>query len=173
MIIVNTVFGHFLLKITLDNCPILVYYIVVKYVGGTFKMSEYEIELYKIIGEMIRERRQSLGFTLDQLADRLSVTPKTIQRYEKGERKIKINTLIELSSILNFDYDRFMADARQRLSGEKNELPYYLNDETRQIAQEIFENKELRILFDATRKAKPDDLKLIIEMAKRFKNDNY
>lgn len=57
------------------------------------------------------------------------------------------------------------------LNGEESDenIQYYLNDETREIAQEIFDNKDLRILFDASRKAKPQDLKLIIEMAKRFK----
>ena len=36
---------------------------------------------------------------------------------------------------------------------------YYLNEETAQMAQEIFENKELRLLFSAARDASPEDLK--------------
>ena len=32
---------------------------------------------------------------------------------------------------------------------------YYINDETAAIAQDIFENKELRLLFDAARDAAP------------------
>jgi transcriptional regulator with XRE-family HTH domain len=135
------------------------------------KMSEYEIGLYRIIGEMIRDIRETKGLTLDQIAGELSVTPKTIQRYEKGERKIKISTIMELSNVLGFDYDMFMAEAKARLAGnDKTELPsYYLNDETREIAQEIFENKELRILFDASRKAKPEDLLFAAEMIKKLK----
>jgi transcriptional regulator with XRE-family HTH domain len=78
-------------------------------------MSEYEIELYKIIGEMIREIRVSKNLTLDQVADKIGVIPKTIQRYETGERKIKINTLNELSDILGFDYYVFMEEAKHRL----------------------------------------------------------
>ena len=35
---------------------------------------------------------------------------------------------------------------------------YYLNDETAKMAQEIFDNKELRMLFDAARDAAPEDL---------------
>lgn len=42
---------------------------------------------------------------------------------------------------------------------------YYLNEETAQIAQDIFENKELRMLFDASRKASPEDLKSLHAMA--------
>lgn len=137
-------------------------------------MSEYEIELYKIIGEMIRERRQNLGITLDQLAADLGVTAKTVQRYETGERKVKINTVMEISKILNFDYNKFMADAKQRLSGETNHVSYYINEETAKIAQEIYDNKELKILFDASRNAKPEDLLIVADMIKKLKDrENY
>lgn len=142
-------------------------------------MSEYEVGLYQIIGEMIRDKRTSKGFSLEDVAEKLQVTAKTVQRYETGERKIKINTLIELADMLEFDYNNFMADAKYRLAGN-NDIPlvrdksayYYHNEETKKIAQEIFDNKDLKILFDASRKAKPEDLKLIIEMAKRFKGED-
>lgn len=75
-------------------------------------MSEYEIGLYRIIGEMMRDIRTSRGLTLEQIAEKLGVIPKTLQRYETGERKIKISTIIELSRILSFDYDTFMAEAK-------------------------------------------------------------
>lgn len=80
-------------------------------------MSEYEIGLYRIIGEMIREKRISRGFTLEQVAEELGFITKTLQRYETGERKIKINTILELSKILGFNYDMFMAEAKSRLAG--------------------------------------------------------
>lgn len=54
---------------------------------------------------------------------------------------------------------------------EHNDDEYYLNDDTKQIAQEIFENKDLKMLFDATRKVSADDLKLVYEMVKRMKTD--
>lgn len=48
---------------------------------------------------------------------------------------------------------------------EKKDGPkYYLNDETAAIAQDIFENKELRLLFDAARDAAPEDLETVHSM---------
>ena len=41
---------------------------------------------------------------------------------------------------------------------------YYLNDETAAIAQDIFENKELRLLFDAARDADPEDIETVHAM---------
>ena len=48
--------------------------------------------------------------------------------------------------------------AEYLLYGESSD-GYYLNEETAQMAQEIFENKELRLLFSAARDASPEDLK--------------
>lgn len=50
------------------------------------------------------------------------------------------------------------------MKGEYGGGNYYLNDETAAIAQEIFENKELRMLFDASRNATPEDLLTVREM---------
>lgn len=41
---------------------------------------------------------------------------------------------------------------------------YYTNDETASIAQEIFDNKELRLLFDAAKDAQPEDLQTVHQM---------
>lgn len=54
-------------------------------------------------------------------------------------------------------------------TGEENNEKYYLNDETAQVAQEIFENKELRALFDATRDAALEDLRVLQDMALALK----
>ena len=52
------------------------------------------------------------------------------------------------------------------LSGEEKEggEKYYLNDETADIAQKIFENKELKVLFDAAQDAQPEDLGTVYQM---------
>lgn len=53
---------------------------------------------------------------------------------------------------------------------------YYTNRETAKVAQEIFENKELRALFDVQRDMEPDDLKALHNMAlalKRKEHGNY
>lgn len=54
---------------------------------------------------------------------------------------------------------------------------YYINEETSQIAQTIFENKELRLLFDAAEDASPEDLMTVHSMLlalkrKEQKNDD-
>lgn len=48
---------------------------------------------------------------------------------------------------------------------------YYLNNETAKVAQEIFEDRDLRILFDAARDSSPDDLRMAADLLRRLKGD--
>ena len=144
----------------------MVYIEVVKFVnsrGDISEMSEYEIGLYRIIGGMLRDIRTSKDLTLEQVASKIGVVPKTLQRYELAERKIRIRTFMELADIMGFDYDGFMAEAKQRLAGKplmlKEGTPYYaINEETRKIAQEIFEDEDMKLLFNLKKSAQSDDL---------------
>lgn len=52
---------------------------------------------------------------------------------------------------------------------KKLDAGYYFNEETAKAAQEIFENKELRMLFDAARDADAEDLKALHSMALALK----
>ena len=51
----------------------------------------------------------------------------------------------------------------------KQSSGYYTNCETAKVAQEIFENKELRALFDVQRDMDPDDLRALHNMALALK----
>ena len=60
--------------------------------------------------------------------------------------------------------DRFGVTAEYLLTGETSEDGYYINPETAKAAQEIFENEELSLLFDAARDASPEDLRTVHAM---------
>lgn len=47
---------------------------------------------------------------------------------------------------------------------------YYLNDDTRELAQFLFDNPEYKVLFDGVRKAKKEDLEVIRALLDRFKD---
>lgn len=52
---------------------------------------------------------------------------------------------------------------------EKESDKYYLNDETAEMAQAMFENRDLRVLFDAAHDASPEDLKTTYDMLMALK----
>ena len=54
--------------------------------------------------------------------------------------------------------DYFGVSVEYLINGEEKEDKYYINDETAQLAQTLFENRDLRVLFDAAKDATPEDL---------------
>ena len=89
----------------------------------------------------------------------LNTNQNPISRYETNEREPGIKELIKIADYFNVSVDYLMT-GKEKEGGEK----YYINDETASIAQEIFDNKELRLLFDAAKDAQPDDLQTVHQM---------
>ena len=56
------------------------------------------------------------------------------------------------------------------LTGEKS--GYYYNEETAKVAQELYDDPHLRILFDAARNSDPKDLLMAADLLKRLKETN-
>lgn len=54
------------------------------------------------------------------------------------------------------------------LTGEKD--GYYINPETAEMAQELFDNRDLRLLFDVARDVTPEQLRILQQMALSWKN---
>ena len=150
-------------------------------------MSDYQSKFYKIIGSMLKDIRRDAGFTLEQAGEKIGVIAKTIQRYETGERKISINMLMELTSLYGVDYTSFIGTAKKRLAQEdiskSEDLPldacmdsqddiskgHYLNREAMEIAQQVYERPELRMLFSASKNVSAEDLQAVIAIVDRMK----
>lgn len=118
----------------------------------------------------IKERRMELGYSFQDLADLTGMSKSTLQRYETGGIKnIPLDRLKDLAKALRVTPEWIMGwdipsyDSRQG---------YYLDPEAAQMAQEIFDDPELRILFDATRKVSKEDLQLVVDMVKRLKKED-
>lgn len=71
------------------------------------------------------------------------------------------NRLFEIAEYLKLSPD-YIREGRESPN-------YYLDDETAKAAQEIFENKELRALFDVGRDMEADDLRALHNMALALK----
>lgn len=73
------------------------------------------------------------------------------------------STIEKVAAYFNVTVDYLMT-GKEKEGGET----YYLNDETREIAQAVFENPDLRSLFDMSRKMTPDRLKAHLEFMKKM-----
>ena len=59
----------------------------------------------------------------------------------------------------------------ESLKNEEIDSPqgYYLDPETARLAQEIYDNPDLRVLMDASRKLAPDDVKTVADLVTKMK----
>jgi transcriptional regulator with XRE-family HTH domain len=65
---------------------------------GTLVRNSNEID--KSIGCRLRQKRTSIGWSEEQLAEKLQVNPKEVRAYEKGEKRITADRLLCLSRVL-------------------------------------------------------------------------
>lgn len=49
---------------------------------------------------------------------------------------------------------------------------YYINPETAELAQELYDNRDLRLLFDASRNATPEQLRLVRDLVLQMTKGN-
>lgn len=118
----------------------------------------------KIIGERIKERRTALGLTLQDLSDKAGVSRQTIFRYENGDIKNIPSDKIELIATALETTPAFLMGWDE----EEPQQGYYLDPEAAEIAQEVYERPELKVLFDASRKVSAEDIQFVVEMIDRM-----
>lgn len=116
---------------------------------------------------VFKKLRLSLGYTQSELAEALGISRSRIGMYETGAREPDFETLEIIADFFNVDTD-YLLGRTNKTTYIPNEK-YYLNEETAKAAQEIFENKELRMLFDVTRNADAEDLRALHNMALALK----
>ena len=118
------------------------------------------------VGKNIKRLRLLKDLTQKQLGEKIGIGDKAISSWEIDRTEPDIGMIEKLCDVFECK--------KTDIIGEDLHKQYYLNEETARIAQDIYDNKDLRILFDAGRKASPEDLKLAQEILLRFKkNQGY
>ena len=90
----------------------------------------------------------------------------TIQKWESGVSEPSVSMVKKIAELFGVTMDQITNDD---LSDAENH--YYLDPEAAEIAQEVQQRPELKILFDASRKVSADDLELVINMIDRLKKN--
>ena len=95
-----------------------------------------DMRLYKNIGEMLKERRESLGISLDTLSERIGgkKTKSTLKRYEDGVSRISIDTLHLLSPVLGFDPQTLVT-----MASENTDFVFQYDDDLDSISDDYDE----------------------------------
>ena len=105
--------------------------------------------------------RDSKGVRDADVSKATGITKSTFTDWKSGRSSPKNEKLQKIADYFGVPIEYFWGS-------EKSDMPYYLNDETREIAQFAFENPDARILFNALRKTNPENMKLVIDLVNKM-----
>lgn len=105
---------------------------------------------YEDVGNKIRERRNFLKVTQENLANDINVSASFISDIENGRRKMSLETMIKISIALKTSLDYFVLDNVKDIK-TKNNIKF---DELKNILEIVDEKKESIFLDFAINSAK-------------------
>lgn len=125
-------------------------------------MSEQEFNI--LFSKNLRFYLNKYDMTQSELAKRLGVSTQSVTNWCKGAKSPRMDKVDAMCEIFHCRRSNLMED-----KSESQEESYYTNPETAKIAQEIYENKDLSLLFDAAKDAAPEDLQTVHTMLMALK----
>lgn len=118
------------------------------------------------IGSKLKKLIEEKNTNVNALANRANVKPTTLYSIiERDNTKVDIDVLIAIAKVLGVSVEYFS----DSYSGEQQ---YYLDPETARLAQEAANDPEFRLLLDAKRDLSPEDMRIIIDLAKNLLKRN-
>ena len=114
--------------------------------------------------EIFEHLLQSFGITAYKFCKETGISQSTISTWKKKKNIINGETAKIIADYFGVSVD-YLVTGKEKEGRDK----YYLNKETAEMAQQLFENRDLRVLFDAAKDASPEDLKTTYDMLMALK----
>lgn len=116
------------------------------------------------IKENIKALRETYNLSQKDLALIAGVSDKAVSTWENGTKEPRMGAIQKIADHFGLQKSNIIED-----DGLCSQDGYYLDPEAAKMAQELYDNPGMRILFDAARNVSADDLKLAAEIIGRMK----
>ena len=126
-------------------------------------MSEQEFNA--IFSKRLRYYLNKFDMTQLELAKRLGVGTTSVYNWCSGLKTPRMDKVDAMCSIFGCKRSDLMTD------NSSESAPYYLDDDARELAEFMFKNPEYKVLFDASRKVKKEDIEFVRQMIDRMRGD--
>ncbi len=123
-----------------------------------------EKEFNAVFSKLLRYYLSKYDITQVELAKRLGVGTTSVYNWCNGIKTPRMDKVDAMCDLFHCNRSDLIEE-----KSDSNTDHYYLNEETREIAQEAFENPELRTLFKVARDIPPERLRAHIEFMKTLK----
>lgn len=112
--------------------------------------------------EHYEKARDKKGLKNADVAKATGIPKQLFSDWKKRDSTPKAETLLKIADFLDVSVE-YLVSGREP---EPNN--YYLDPEVAQMAQEIHDNEDLRLLFDTTRNVTKEDLQIVIDITKKL-----
>lgn len=117
--------------------------------------------------EKIQEIRKSKNLTYDEIAQISGLSKSAISKVFGGFQENPTTLFLEkMAEVFDCGIDDFFIFEKEPKS------PYYFDRKSIEIAAEINNNIEYKALFEAAKKLKTEDIRLVTKVIERFKSGN-
>ena len=117
-----------------------------------------------IMARNIQYYMDKYGKTRQDMCDALGVKYTTFTDWVKGNTYPRIDK-IELMA------NYFGITKADLVESHDTKEQYYLNEDAKELAQFMYENPEYKVLFDASRKVKKDDIEFVKQFIDRMSGE--
>lgn len=107
--------------------------------------------------DRVKELCRLKGISQGRMEKEIGISNGASSKWKTSSPSLDI--LKKLSEYFGVSVDYLMT-GKEKEGGET----YYINEETKEIAQKVFENKNLRMLMDAAQDATPEDIETVHSM---------
>lgn len=126
-------------------------------------LSEYEEIARKRIKQLVDKYCNG---SQQIFADRTGLNKASVSQYINGKNTPSTKTAEKIAAAFHCDPEWVMGFS------SRGELEGYYTSDTLEAAQKLFEDRDMRILFDAARDSRPEDLQMAADLLKRLKATN-
>ena len=113
----------------------------------------------------LKNLRNARGLTQGELADRIGISRSRLSMYELGQREPDFETLESIADFFNVDIDYLMGRTNKTTVVPES---YYLDEEARDLAEFLHKNPDYKVLFDASRRVRREDIEFVKQMIDRM-----
>jgi len=124
-----------------------------------------EKEFNQLFAENLNYYMSKTGTTRAELAKLLNVSVTSVANWCNALKTPRMDKVDRICAHFGIKRSDLMSDASADQTSGQTE-GYYFDDEAAELAQEIYEDPELRVLLKAKRDLSKDDMEVIVNMIK-------
>jgi transcriptional regulator with XRE-family HTH domain len=124
----------------------------------------------KVMGMNIQRNIDRMGITRKDFAKAISVPYSSLTDWINGKSYPRIDKIEMMARYFGVQKSDLVEDPITVPTDGQSES-YYVDAETRKLAQELHDDPELSVMLDAYKSLSPRDAKLVMEMVRRMQDE--